>query len=372
MQLNEIIENNGIAAISKRTRISAINVERLANRDFTNMQRVKAQGFISILEREYDADLDMLRQECRDFFASHTEEIFDVTRVVTTPMSIDAEDKPVSKAILIVILALLGYASWYFFVDKDKQSDNNITQSQGFISKMIDQAGDMFSSSDSIDDINDTTLQSDEVWAKLDTKTNTTVSSTSEEADTKEAESNESMLEAKIIRDAKEEQKDIIVNTAEQKPAKTIEIVDYTGGDGMLASEVPSMVSVNNADEAVAIEEEADNTPAQEPVVEEKPKPKAKPKSSKVVFHPLKKVWIGYTNLKTMKRATEVTQSDISFDTSKGDWILVAAHRGMSFISGNKEIKTKKIAGNYFSIKKGKVKAITKEEFQKLNKSTAW
>jgi len=372
MQLNEIIDNNGIAAISRRTRVSVLNIERLANRDFTDMQRVKAQGFISILEREYDADLEMLRQECRDYFATNTEEVFDVTRIVTTPMPIGTEDKPVSKVVLIVILALLGYASWYFFVDKEEQfDDNNTVQTQGFISKIIKQAGDIFSSSDSIEDINDTPAQSDEVWAKSDTEQNATETPVDSATDIKEIESNESIIEEKIIRDAKEEQKDIIISDGSQKPATDFEVVDYSG-DGLLASEVPSMASANNADEAVAIEDESDNAPAQEPEVAQKPKPKPKKTISKVVFHPLKKIWVGYTNLKTMKRKTEITKDSIDFDTSKGDWIIAAAHGAMNFTIDDKEVKVERMTGNYFLIKSGKISPISKSEFQKLNKSTAW
>jgi hypothetical protein len=73
-----------------------------------------------------------------------------------------------------------------------------------------------------------------------------------------------------------------------------------------------------------------------------------------------------------MKRAAKVIEEDIDFDTSSGSWILVAGHNAIDFVIKGKTITPKKREKNYFLIKNGKVKDISQEEFQKLNKSTVW
>ena len=63
MQLNEILEENTIKGISQKTKISEDNLENLLAANFDALKKIKTLGFISILEREYKADLSTLREE---------------------------------------------------------------------------------------------------------------------------------------------------------------------------------------------------------------------------------------------------------------------------------------------------------------------
>ena len=115
------------------------------------------------------------------------------------------------------------------------------------------------------------------------------------------------------------------------------------------------------------------------PEIKVSPKPKREKKSVNkassiqiVTLRPLKKVWVGYTDLKTMRRAAKVIEDDIDFDTSSTSWILVAGHNTISFVIDGEANIPKKRDKNYFLIKEGAVKEISKEEFQSLNKSTVW
>jgi len=60
MQLNEILEENTIKGISQKTKISENNLENLLAANFAALKKIKTLGFISILEREYKADLSVL------------------------------------------------------------------------------------------------------------------------------------------------------------------------------------------------------------------------------------------------------------------------------------------------------------------------
>jgi cytoskeletal protein RodZ len=131
MQLNEIFEENSARTISKKTNISEENIEALLARDFNKLTRVKALGFISILEREYKADISALRKEALSYYDEHSDD-----ESVTLGLPLDEERKGKPKWFLLLILGLLGYASWYFFTQFDKKqlsqllpfSEEKITQ----------------------------------------------------------------------------------------------------------------------------------------------------------------------------------------------------------------------------------------------------
>ncbi|MFC2057503.1 hypothetical protein ACFLR6_01045 [Campylobacterota bacterium] len=116
MQLNEILEENTIKGISQKTKISEDNLENLLAANFDALKKIKTLGFISILEREYKADLSALREEALAYYSEHIE---DQAFSVGEPM--EEEKKGKSKLFLVVVLALLGYASWYFFTQFDKK-----------------------------------------------------------------------------------------------------------------------------------------------------------------------------------------------------------------------------------------------------------
>ncbi|UPT77761.1 hypothetical protein MN086_01125 [Sulfurovum sp. XGS-02] len=116
MQLNEILEENTIKAISQKTKISEENLENLLAANFDAIKKIKALGFISILEREYNANLSQLKEEALAYYSQGKE---DHSFTVVRPM--DGEKKGKSKLFLLLVLALLAYASWYFLTQFDKK-----------------------------------------------------------------------------------------------------------------------------------------------------------------------------------------------------------------------------------------------------------
>jgi len=122
MQLNEILEENSVKAISKRTNISEENLEALLAGDFDALKKVKTLGFISIIEREYQADLSALKEQALSHYTQNSDE----EESVTLGLPIMEEKKGKSKLFLLFVLMLLGYASWYFFTQFDKKQFNEL------------------------------------------------------------------------------------------------------------------------------------------------------------------------------------------------------------------------------------------------------
>jgi len=116
MQLNEILEENSVKAISKKTNISEDNIEALLASDFDRLKKVKTLGFISILEREYKADLSALKEQALSHYAEYNDE-----ESIALGLPVMEEKKGKSKLFLLFVFLLLGYASWYFFTQFDKK-----------------------------------------------------------------------------------------------------------------------------------------------------------------------------------------------------------------------------------------------------------
>jgi hypothetical protein len=116
MQLSDILEENSVRGISQKTKISENNLDNLLARNFNQLKKVKTLGFISIIEREYNADLDDLREEANSHYAQSVED-----RSITLGLPIVEEKKGKSKFFMLVIITLLGYATWYFLTQFDKK-----------------------------------------------------------------------------------------------------------------------------------------------------------------------------------------------------------------------------------------------------------
>jgi len=115
MQLSELLEENSTKTISQRTKIAEDNIEFLLNNDFGAIKKVKAMGFISILEREYNIDLSKLKEDALAYY-----EQYGGNESVTIGLPIMEEKKERSKWLWLIVLPLLGYASWFFFTQYDQ------------------------------------------------------------------------------------------------------------------------------------------------------------------------------------------------------------------------------------------------------------
>ncbi len=117
MQLNDILEENSIKAISLKTKISENNLENLFSKKFENLKKVKTLGFISIMEREYSADLGNLRDEAQEYYAQVGED-----KSITLGFPILEEKKGSSKFFIFFIFLLFATATWYFLTQLDKKN----------------------------------------------------------------------------------------------------------------------------------------------------------------------------------------------------------------------------------------------------------
>lgn len=132
MQLSDILEEHSLKNISKKTNISEENIEYLLAKKFEKIERVKALGFISIIEREFDADLGALKSEAQAYYA---EQVPPEESIVIRGMLVEGKRRK-PKWLLFIVLVLLAYASWYFVTQYNKSHSNTLQPVE-------DQAGEM-------------------------------------------------------------------------------------------------------------------------------------------------------------------------------------------------------------------------------------
>lgn len=116
MQLKEILDENSLKSISQRTNISESNIEALDSEDFSQLKRVKTLGFISILEREYSVDLTELKEKAIGYY---DEENLEESVTLGIPMPVEKRGR--SKFFYLIVIILIGLASWYFLTKFDTE-----------------------------------------------------------------------------------------------------------------------------------------------------------------------------------------------------------------------------------------------------------
>jgi len=115
MQLNEILEENSVKTISEKTNISEENLEALFNGEFDRLKKVKTMGFISIVEREFRADLSELRDQAKEYYKTHLEE----DGVVLDVPVLESQKGKFSFMSFLTVM-LLGAGVWYLFTQFDQ------------------------------------------------------------------------------------------------------------------------------------------------------------------------------------------------------------------------------------------------------------
>ncbi len=440
MQLNEIIEGNTLQSISDKTRLSVENLEKLFAQDFGAFRKVQALGFISILEREYRADLSDLREACYTYFADgsmpessgHPSESADQTP--RNPSAISEMPMPrrypsFIKPLLVGLVAIgLLYAAWQTYSNTKGDANASRTgEDVGFFASMIQRATGWIGGGEK----NTTALQIEGDRAAFaipseEDKETFVIQKT----DKTQAESDAGQGERKNTRPDEEAQSQPqpVPSTAAQEPRLEIDeaIASAPEENGTeevpLSTEVPSVsqpqtasttgetssaataaavqLAEPTADKPVdkeAARKRAEEEAARQKAAEEKAmreraareraareraarEEAARQKAARlkaarakiVLLKPRKKVWMGIVDLVNMKRRVATSNATQTFDTNKGKWIVATGHGFIDYTEGPKKKALNDGKKHFLLIADGKVREISHEEFQQLNKSKVW
>ena len=114
-----------LQTIQEKTNITIENLEKLSQKDWSHFKKPQLNGLISIIEREFNVDLSDLKDEANAYFKEHQDKEPECPIDLVDAATVGGSgSKILSNLITIVSLCAVGYAGWYYFVDK--QQNNRI------------------------------------------------------------------------------------------------------------------------------------------------------------------------------------------------------------------------------------------------------
>ena len=330
MQLNEILEAYSIRDISKKTNISEDNVQNILEMKFNNLTKVRTMGFISILEREYSADLTDLRNIAHDYYNQNKD-------VIHYARGGSIEEKKSSNKSAIFILAIVlifGYASFYFFTQFDNKhlstlnpfSDDDLTIESN-ITKIVDESS-----------------------------TNHNDNSTKPKVD--------------IIKIIEDEPK-IDITTLLDTP-----LVDINSSDINNSLRVEYITSTESNISTKIVEKSETNTTITkiEPKIPEVKKEVAPivEKKKIVTIEPSRRLWFGIRDIKTKKRDQFSIAKPYKLDVSEKSWLVATSPASFYLIVEGKKTYYKGGKAQYFKITKDSIEKLTKREYVRKGGWRQW
>lgn len=328
MQFNELIEQEEIGKVAIKTTISQNNLNYLVSEDFENLSRVKALGFLVILEREYkELEVSELRERVKLYFENNKPDHDNVIVISET----SSTQGGFSFFKWFVILGIL-FGSWYLYT-------------QGELDRLLENVTskkDVYDDNKALEN-NISTKEAETVSvtknihspvtivAPVATKIDLEVESSKEENGTMEN-STESL-------------------TVEEAVAKKLEKEEIRK-----VEEVQSLVT----------------QPIENMVTEETEVVTASGISTITINPTRGMLWFGFINVDTKKKKEFMKQVSTPFDIKDGRWILVTGHGFVDVVSELETIEVSDRNKHYFYMDSTELKEISQKEFRDLNGGRGW
>ena len=346
------VENSGIAKLKKiglqevsnKTFINLENLTLLLDKDFSKLNKTKAMGFIQILQREFDVDLNELKNEYLAFNNSNIKKVEIIP--AETPQNLYEEEEPKKflPYILLALGALLG--AYLFFNDSNSPKNVNFVDSNVVKNDAI------------TEEAKESLLAVDESYEE-------------EVNESDEVDLNKVVEEMfKKHQDDNETIGDIDVNTS---------LVSDKNESALLVAPKEETIDIEEDTTLENIENERKVTdPVMTPVkevkdvreVKELKEVKEVKKPKKIENHnrgglfikPIQKAWVGTIFLDTMKKKDYLITRDLQLDGRK-DQIILIGHKNFKIFNNKLEqgFKSKKMVR--FLYKDGELREISKSEY---------
>ena len=332
MLFNEIIDTQSIEEVASKTNISISNLGHLVEENFEKLNRVKALGFLLILEREYsDIDVSGLREKVKAYYAEH--KLLDDKVVMVAK---DSVESGFSFFKLFIILAFLG-GGYYLY--SEGKLDSLI---QNFEDKK-----DFFDDKKALD--NNVSIENADkvVVGKSDTESITIETPIAPKAKTV-------VLDDKTLDNKKEEAKEVAsaqnILKAEDENKSVESVVKEVSKDFLANAQTTSLDN-----EKSEVPTEADTT------------------VSMVNINPTRgMLWYGFINLDSKKRREFMKKVSTPFNISGSRWLLVTGHGYLDIVANDKTLEIADSKKHYFYIDSKEIREIDMQEFRDLNGHRGW
>jgi len=304
MKLDEILEENSVKTISQKTKISGANLEAIFAGKFEDISKNKALGFLAIIEREYNAELNTLREEALAYYDTHKED----NSYSAGQYYLDDETKGKSKLFVFVVVGLLIYASWYFFTQFDKKNLNGLTHfvDENIIENLVNTK----------EDVNITDATADLSIANVTLKEVEVVESVE-------------VIEKIMAEEIKE-----VASTPVIVKEKVEDVPSY---------DVSALV--NSLVDASVQEEVVDTVP------------------QKISIVPVNRLWFGLVNIKSKERKHFSIDTGYPLDVSEQGWLLATSSAPFSLVQSGKTENFNDAKEHYFKVDNNGIIALSKSQY---------
>jgi len=332
MLFNEIIETQGIEGVASKTNISVVNLGYLLEENFEKLNRVRALGFLLILEREYN-EIDV--SELREKVKTHYDENGPTDDKVVMVAMDSVEGGGFSLFKLFIVLALLG-GGYYLYTEGKLDS----------LIQKIEDKKDFFDDKKALES-NVTDENADKVVVgKSETESVTIETPVAPKVKT-------IVLDEKTLDNKKEEQKEVasVLNLANlEDDNKSVESI---------VKEVSKEFLENEANTTIAVKEDDVVT--------------ANPTITTITINPTRgMLWFGFINIDSKKRREFMKEVSTPFNIDNSRWLLVTGHGYLDIVSDSQTLEIADNKKHYFYIDSNEMREVNRKEFRELNGRRGW
>lgn len=127
----DIINNYGINSVSTKTNISIESLKKFVEGNYKGFTKIKTIGFVTILEREYDIELNQLKSDIKEEFHTN-KDLVEYQILLCEPIEQDSSSNNSSSIFYWIILFSLIYGAWYIYENYYKTSFNQFSKIEPF------------------------------------------------------------------------------------------------------------------------------------------------------------------------------------------------------------------------------------------------
>jgi len=354
MQLHEVIKQEGIDNVSSKTNISTDILDNIVSENFERLNKVKALGFLLILEREYqDIDVSGIRERAKLYFEEHKP----ADEKVVVLSSESRKGDGISFFKWFIILALLG-GGWYLYN----------TGKLDTLLKNVKEEEDFFDDKKALE--NNVSAEEAEKIVIANTEIQSVKIDNLDAPVAKE--SIPLNNEEKVVEVVVEKKTTLIIDT----PKKTMESVAK---------------AENIEEETKPVEETVEKIVTVKTVVKKKPIVKEEPKvedntlvtnevheelvglTSTITINPTRgMLWYGFINMDTKVKKEFMKKVSTPFELQSGRWLLVTGHGFVDIVSDFQTVEVADSKKHYFYIDSNEIRELNINEFKEMNGRRGW
>lgn len=326
MRLSELLDKESITSISSKTMISVDNVEKIISEDYSGLTKAKTLGFLSILEREYGIDLKDVRHNAMSYFEIN----HDKNDSINIALPKVEEKHGRSRWSLLIILALLGYASWYFFTQFDQKRLNELLPI-------------------STTDIADTSIEKNESIWSINTSKN-------EQNEEKKA------IESVVVPVVSKTSVSKVLEKKNELSVRNYTIKEETS----IPTQRSALLKENDNKKLTVSKSEEENIVKQTKIEE------TAVTITQAVLNPVKRLWFGLINIETGKKDHFSIRKAYTIDLTKGEYLVTTSPAPFALEIKGEIYRYNNGRSHYFKITRSGLTPLSKNAYVRQGGYTKW